>query len=59
MIFSLKYRRKILVGDVVLALDGIIRNDLGIEIIDMAVNSDHVHLFIKYPLKYSVSYIPK
>ena len=62
MTFSPKYRGKILVEDAVLALDGIIRKtckDLGIEIIDMAVNSDHVHLFIKYPPKYSVSYIPK
>jgi len=25
----------------------------------MAVNSDHVHLFIKYPPKYSASYISK
>ena len=61
--FSPKYRRKILVEKtIVLALDGIIRKtckDLGIEIIDMAVNSDHVHLFIKYPPKYSVSYISK
>ncbi|MEA1895160.1 MAG: IS200/IS605 family transposase [Euryarchaeota archaeon] len=30
-----------------------------IEIIDMEVNVDHVHLFIKYPPKYSVSYIAK
>ena len=30
-----------------------------IEIIDMAVNPDHVHLFIKYPPKYSVNYISK
>ncbi|MEA1870143.1 MAG: IS200/IS605 family transposase [Euryarchaeota archaeon] len=62
MTFSPKYRRKILVGDVMLALDSIIRKtckDLGIEIIDMAVNSDHVHLFVKYPPKYSVSYIAK
>jgi putative transposase len=29
------------------------------EVIDMAVNPDHVHLFIKYPSKYSVSYISK
>jgi len=29
------------------------------EAIDMAVNPDHVHLFIKYPPKYSVSYISK
>ncbi|MEA1895364.1 MAG: IS200/IS605 family transposase, partial [Euryarchaeota archaeon] len=45
-----------------LALDGIIRKtckDLNIEIIDMAVNVDHVHLFIKYPPKYSVSHIAK
>ena len=62
MVFSPKYRGKILVGDVALALDGIIRKtckDLNIEIIDMAVNVDHVHLFIKYPPKYSVSYIAK
>jgi putative transposase len=54
MVFSPKYRGKILIGDVALALDGIIRKTckgLGIEIIDMAVNSDHVHLFIKYPVK--------
>ena len=25
----------------------------------MAVNPDHVHIFIEYPLKYSVSYISK
>jgi len=31
----------------------------GIEVIDMAVNVDHVHLFIKYPPKYSVSFIAK
>ncbi len=33
--------------------------DLNIEIIDVAVNVDHVHLFVKYPPKYSVSYIAK
>ena len=30
-----------------------------IEVIDMAVNMEHVHLFIKYPPKYSVSFIAK
>ena len=63
MVFSPKYRGKILVGKTIaLALDGIIRKtckDLDIEIIDMAVNVDHVHLFVKYPPKYSVSYIAK
>ncbi|NOR49160.1 MAG: hypothetical protein GQ533_14155 [Methanosarcinaceae archaeon] len=29
------------------------------EVIDMAVNPDHMHLFIKYLPKYSVSYISK
>ena len=33
--------------------------ELDIEIIDMAVNPDHVHLFMKYPPKYSVSFIAK
>ncbi len=63
MVFSPKYRGKILVEKTIaLALDGIIRKtckDIDIEIIDMAVNSDHVHLFVKYPPKYSVSYIAK
>jgi putative transposase len=62
-VFSPKYRGKILVEKTIaLALDGIIRKtckDLNIEIIDMAVNVDHVHLFTKYPPKYSVSYIAK
>ena len=60
---SPKYRGKILVEKTIaLAPDGIIRKtckDIGIEIIDMAVNSDHVNLFIKYPPKYSVGYIAK
>lgn len=33
--------------------------ELEIEIIDMVVNLDHVHLFIKYTSKYSVSFIAK
>ena len=32
---------------------------MGIEVIDIAANPDHVHLFIKYSPKYSVSYIAK
>ena len=62
MVITPKYRRKILVGDVALAVEGIIRttcNEMKIEIIDMAVNVDHVHLFIEYPPKYSVSFIAK
>ncbi len=57
-----KYREKILVGDVALVVEGIIRKtckEMNIEIIDMAVNIDHAHLCIEYPIKYSVSFIAK
>ena len=62
IVFSPKYRGKILVGDVALAVEGIIRKickEMKIEISDMAVNVDHVHLFIEYSPKYSVSFIAK
>jgi putative transposase len=62
MVFSSKYRGKVLVGDVAMLAEVIIRKtcmELDIEVIDMAVNPDHVHLFIKYSPKYSVSYISK
>ena len=42
--------------------EGIMRQtckNLDIEVIDMAVNPDYVHLFIKYPPKHSLSYIAK
>jgi len=32
---------------------------MDIEIIEIAVNSDHVHIFFKYPPKHSMSYIAK
>ena len=60
MVFSPKYRGKILVGDIAMLAEAIIRkicDELDIEIIDMAINPDHVHFFIKYPPKYSVSYM--
>ncbi len=62
MVFSPRYRGKVLVGDVAMLSEAIIRKtckELDIKIIDMAVNPDHVHLFFKYPPKYSVSYILK
>ena len=49
-------------GEVAEAAEEIIREnckELDIDIIDMAMNVDHVHLFIKYPPKYSVSWIAK
>ena len=58
----LQYYGAILVGVVALALDWIVRKtckDIGIELTDMAVNVDNIHLFIRYPLKYFMSYIAK
>ena len=55
-------RDKILVDEVAMVAEAIIRKtcvELDIEIIDMAVNPDYVHLFIKYPPKCFVSYISK
>jgi putative transposase len=61
-VFSPKYHGKILVDKTIaLAVEGIIRKickEMKIEIIDMAVNVDRVHL-LEYPPKYSVSYIAK
>ena len=62
MVFSYKYRGKILTDDVAMVAEGLIRKtckEMDIEIIDLAINPDHIHLFIKYPPKYSVSYIAK
>ena len=52
LVFSPKYRGKVLEGEVAEAAEEIIRGtckELDIEIIDMAVSVDHVHIFIKKP----------
>ncbi len=63
VVITPKYRGKILVEKTIaLVVGGIIRKtckEMTIEIIDMAVSVDHVHLFIEYPPKYSVSFIAK
>ena len=62
MVITPKYRGKILVGEVGLVTEAIIRKtckEMDIKIIDISVNIDHVHLFIQYPPKYSVSFIAK
>lgn len=62
LVFSPKYRGKVLVGDVAMIAEGIICKtcvEMGIEIIEIAVNPDHVHIFFKYPPKYSLSFIAK
>ena len=60
--FLPKIQGKLLVGDVALICEGIICKtcvEMDIEIIEIAVNPDHVHIFFKYPPKYSLSYIAK
>ena len=55
MVITPKYRGKILVGEVGLVTEVIIRKtckEMDIKIIDISVNIDHVHLFIQYPPKY-------
>ena len=62
LVFSPKYRGKVLEGEVAETAEEIIKEtckELDIEVIDMAVGVDHVHLFIKYQPKYSVSWIAK
>ncbi len=57
-----KYREKILTGKVAFVAEAVIRStcaEMSIKIIDMAVNVDHVHIFFRYPPKYSVSFITK
>ncbi|MGP8329248.1 MAG: transposase [Methanosarcinaceae archaeon] len=59
---SSKYSGNILVGEVEMVAKGIIRktcSELGTEVIDMAVNSDHMHIFVKYSPKCSIKYITK
>jgi putative transposase len=50
MVITPKYRRKILVGDIGLVTEAIIRNtckEMDIKVIDISMNIDHVHLFIQ------------
>jgi putative transposase len=62
MVFAPKYRGKILVDDVAMIAEGIICKtcvEMGIELIEIPVNPDQVHIFFRYPPKYSLSYIAK
>jgi len=62
MVFAPKYWGKILTGDVAMICEGIICKtcrEMDIEIIEIADNPDHVHIFFKYPPKYSLSNIAK
>jgi len=62
MVFTPKYRGKVLVGDIAGECDKVIREickELDVEVLDLAVAPDHVHLLIQYPPKLSVSEIAK
>jgi len=62
LVITPKYRGKILTGEVDFVAEAVIREtcaEMSIKIIDMVVNTDHVHIFFQYPPKYSLSYIAK
>ena len=54
MVFCTKYRLPLLYGDIADRCEQIIRSvarKLDVQIIQMAVNPEHVHIFFKYPPK--------
>ncbi len=58
MVFSTKYRFKVLEGEVQLRCRDIIRqvcNVMDVQIIKGVVSKDHVHLHLSYPPKISIS----
>ena len=60
IVWSPKYRRRVLVDEITEETDVIIRiisYNIGIDIIRLSVSPDHVHLLYTYPPKYSVSYV--
>ena len=62
MAFSPKYVEKVLVGEIAMVAEAIIRKtckNLNIEVIDMSISLDHIHIFIQYHPQYSVSFIAK
>ncbi len=61
LIFCPKYRRRILKDEIReyarREIENLLRQKEGIEIIEMNVQADHVHLIVWIPLKYAVSEI--
>ena len=58
LVWSTKYRYKVLVGDVRLRVRDIIRqvcNENGVGIIRGVLSSDHVHMFVSVPPKLALS----
>jgi putative transposase len=58
LVFTTKFRGKVLVGGIAEDCDNIIRRicwNLDIEILGLSVSPDHVHLFVQYPPELSPS----
>ena len=62
MVFCIKFRLPLLYGDIAVRGEQIIKSvarKLDVQIIRMAVNPEHVHIFYVYPPKLSPSVIAK
>ena len=60
VVFILKYRRKVIYGKLRAGIGRILRDlceQKGVEVLEGHAMSDHVHLCLKIPPKYAVSYI--
>jgi putative transposase len=58
LVFTTKFRGKVLVGDVAEDCESIIRKtckNIDVEVLQMAVAQDHVHMFVQYPPELSPS----
>ena len=60
MVFCVKYRKPVLTVEMQIRCEEVIRSvadDLDVTIIEIAVNDEHVHIFLEYPPKLSLSKI--
>jgi putative transposase len=60
VVFISKYRRKVIYGKLRQAIGGILRDlckQKGVELLEGHASSDHVHLCLSVPPKYSVAYV--
>jgi len=58
IVWSTKYRYKVLQGDIRLRIRDIIRqvcNENGVDIIKGVISKDHIHMFVSVPPKLSIS----
>ncbi|MCF6303262.1 MAG: IS200/IS605 family transposase [Devosiaceae bacterium] len=58
IVWSTKYRYKVLQGDICLRIRDIIRqvcNENGVDIIKGVISKDHIHMFVSVPPKLSIS----